>query len=598
MKKDKLENLDFMDFNDNHSQDTTTMADLLAIIFHHRKWFILSVLIGVFIGFLYIHITPESYSRTATVLVKDNKKGAANGEAATFQDLFSFGSNSVDNEIGFFKSKRLMLEVTTRLNLDISYKERGGLRKTELYSSTPVTVTFFEIEPGQTISFTATILDEQQIQLSDIVVEEKNHKETVKVQLGDTTDTPMGKIVITPTLFMKDSYIGESIYVNKENLKMVSDSYNAKLKVEIANKQSSLINLTIEDENSDRAEDLLNTLIEVYEKDAIDDKNKIVINTANFIKDRLAIIEADLGIVDTEIENYKKKNKLTDITSESALVLQNTGHLDSESLNVENQLNMAEYMKNYLRDNSKIADLIPASIGINDNGIQNQINEYNTIVTKRNKLIANSSANNPIIQDLNSTLSAMRLSVLKAVDNLIAGLKMQVTSMKHKEQENISKISDVPTQQKYVISIERQQKIKEELYLYLLNKKEENELQLSIAESNCRIVDPADGPVLPVAPKKVSVILICFTLGLIIPALCLYIRSLINTRLYTKKEIKAGLSIPFLGEIPLEKQTYTKDIVVEEGSRESICEAFKILRDNLDFMDTEKKKKGKVIQLT
>lgn len=597
MRKDKQDDLDFIDVNDNHSQDGTLLADILTTILHHKKLFIFSIVICVLIGFIYVRSTPKNYSREAIVMVKDEKKGRISGETAAFEDMFSFGSNSVDNEIAFFKSKRLMQRVVERLNLDISYKVRDGLRKSELYTSSPFTITFIDVDPKQTISFTATLLDETMMEVTDMIGGSVEYSGKLKVQIGDTADMPIGKIVVAPTQFMDKDYIGNPVYVNKRNLKSVSDNYNNRLNVEIR-QQSAIIRMTIADESSKRAEDVLNTLIEVYEKDVIDDKNRIAISTSDFIKARLIIIEYDLGIVDAEIENYKKKNRLTDITSESALFIENSGRLDSEGLSVENQLNMAEYMKEYLHGNSTVTNLIPASIGINNDGIQNQINEYNVTVAKRNRLIANSSANNPIVQELNRTLKSMHLSILNAVDNLIVALKIQVVNMKKKERENVTRIADVPTQQKYVISIERQQKIKEELYLYLLNKKEENDLQLSITVSNCRIVDPASGAVSPVSPNKAQVLLLSIVLGCLIPALYLYLCSLLNTRVYTKKEIKEGVNIPFLGEIPLEKQKRAKDIVVREGNREHICEAFKILRDNLDFVFMENKSGCKVIQVT
>lgn len=597
MRKDKFEDFDFIDFNESRSEESTVMADMIGVLAHHRKWFILSVAVCLLVGFIYVRSTPKTFSRTATILVKDEQGGGNMGESAAFRDVFSLGNSKVDNEMGFFKSKRLMMEVTRQLRLDVSYKERNGLRKRELYNSTPFTVVFQDAEPGQEISLTATAIDGNRALLSDFVLDENDFDEVVTVQMGDTTDTPVGKVVVASTLFMNEEYMGKPVYVKKGNRKNVSDNYNANLQVEVVDK-SSLINLTIEDENIGRAEDVLNTLIEAYKNDAIEDKNKVVINTANFIKDRLTIIEADLGVIDTEIEDYKRENKLTDVTSESALLLQNSSRLGGESLSIENEVVMAEYIKDYLQDNSKTAELIPSSIGINDNGIQNQINEYNTTLTKKNKLMANSSANNPIVREMNASLVSMRASISKAVDNLVAGLKMQVRNMKRKELENMNRKAFVPTQQKYVISIERQQKIKEELYLYLLNKKEESELQLSITESNCRIVDPADGPDLPVSPRKAQVLLICILLGFTIPALWLYIRSLLNTTVQTKRDLKAGVSVPFLGEIPLKKGKREKDIVVKEGSREYICEAFKILRDNLDFMDTEKKAGGKVVQVT
>lgn len=522
--------------------------------------------------------------------------------AAAFQDLFSLGGSTVDNEVGIFKSKRLMRTVVETLHLDISYKEWDGLRKKELYTSTPFAVTFLDATPSQQISLTVTMSDNGKVTLADMTLqneeEEEEFDEILTVQPGDTVNTPVGKMVVASTLFTDENSIGKTVYVTKGNMKEVAESYNKALNVGVANKQSSLIALSIEDENVQRAEDLLNTLIEVYKNDAIEDKNRIVINTARFIGERLEIIEADLAAVDAEIENYKKKNRLTDIASESALYLQSSSMLDTEGLSVENQLNMAQYMKEYLQDNSKTTELVPASIGIDDMGVQNLIMEYNTVLTRRNKLIANSSANNPLVRDLNGTLMSMRLSIAKAVDNLIASLEIQVANMKNKERENSNKIAFVPTQLKYVVSIERQQKIKEELYLFLLNKKEENELQLSITESNCRIIDPAEGVDLPVAPKKAQVALIALLAGIMLPALWIYIRSLLNTSVHTKKELKAGVNIPFLGEVPLEKNKHEKDIVVQEGSRESICEAFKIVRDNLDFMDTEKKTVGKVVLVT
>lgn len=599
MGKDKFEPFDFMDFNNerNHSSENSAIVDALKIVTVYRKWFVLSVAAFLITGILYVRSTPKTYLRTATILVKDEKKGGNLAESTAFQDLFSFGVNSVDNEMGFFKSKRLMQRVVEELHLNISYKERSNLRKKELYSSAPFIVRFFDSKPEQRLEFTAIPLNESDIELTDFIPEKSNSKNLI-VQYGDTVNTVIGKLVIEPVCLEHiNSYINKPIQIIKESIISVSDRYNKRLKVEVASKQSSLINLSIEDENTQRAEDILNTLIEVYKQDAIEDKNVVVINTANFIKDRLSIIEKDLDNIDAQIEKYKKNNKLTDIVSESDMFIQRSNRLANEGLSVENQRNMAEYMKSYLRNNSKNNDMIPASIGITDNGIQSQITEYNSAMSRRNKLLANSSMSNPIVQDLNRTLEDIRLSILRAIDNLIAGLKIQSINMKSEEGTNMSRIADVPSQQKHIISIERQQKIKEELYLYLLNKKEENELQLSITESNCRIVDSANGSMNPISPKKVQVVLVCLILGLLLPSLWLYLRSLLNTNVYAKNEIKANLTIPFLGEIPLCKNKPEKDIIIKKDSHEATCEAFRIVRENLDFINIERESTGKVIQM-
>lgn len=491
-----------------------------------------------------------------------------------------------------------MYDVAKQLQLDVSYKIRDGLRDRELYSSTPIIVDFSDIDPLQSVSMTATLLENRQVELKEFQWG-KEESDLIKVlQPGDTLRTPVGDIIVTIAPLIERDYIGKPVQISKRSLKAVSDSYNARLKVEVDNKMSSIINLTLEDVNIKRAEDVINTLIEVYKNDAILDKNQVLESTANFIRERLIIIEAELSDVDSKIEQYKRDHQLTDIRSESALYLQSSGRLDTEVLSLENQLDMAEFMKVYIQDNSKLSDPIPASIGISDSGIQNQISEYNSLLAQRNKLLANSSENNPLVREMDNTLAATRFSISKAVDNLIAGLKIQIENMRQKEISTRGKISTVPMQHKYITSIERQQKIKEELYLYLLNKKEENELQATIIESNCRIIDPADGLNSPVSPNKVRVVLISFIIGLLIPGLWLYIRSLLNTAVYTKKELKEALTVPFLGEIPLVKTKSKELIVVEENSTEPICEALKIVHSNLEFMDTEHKGGGKVIMVT
>lgn len=589
---------DLLTTESNADREGTSLAVLLNTVLFHRKWFIFSLLVCILIGFLYVRSTPKTFRRTATVLVKDDRRGGVMSESIAFQDLLYSARSSVENEIGVFKSKRLMYDVAKQLRLDVSYKIKDGLRYRELYSSTPIIVDFPDIDPLQTISMTATLLENRQVELKDIIWGKEEDSEVRLLQPGDTLQTPVGEMVLTIAPLIEQDYIGRPVQITKSSLKAVANSYNSRLKVEVTDKLSSLITLTLEDLNIKRAEDVINTLIEVYKNDAIDDKNQVLVNTANFIRERLIIIESELSDVDSKIEQYKRDHQLTDIRSESALYLQSSGRLDTEVLSVENQLDMAEYMKEYLLDNSKLTDPIPASIGIADSGIQTQIGDYNSVLAQRNKLVANSSVNNPLVREMDNTLAATRFSISKAIDNLIAGLKIQIENMRQKEVLTRGKISTVPMQHKYITSIERQQKIKEELYLYLLNKKEENELQSTIIESNCRIIDPADGSNSPVSPRKMAVVLISLLAGLFIPALWIYIRSLLNTAVYTKKEIKGAITVPFLGEIPLVKTQSDELIVVKENSTEPISEAFKIVQTNLDFMDIDHKEGGKVIMIT
>lgn len=596
MINNKFEDFDLIDIKNKREPESALLADAWTILLRNKILFIACLAISLAIGYYYIRSTPKKYMRTATIMIKDAQKGAGMVESQTFEDIFSLGRNSVENEVGVFKSRRLMYLVAEKLHLNMSYRVLN-LKKTDMYLASPIAVKFIDADENRSISMMITLKDRKTVELSNMVAG-KEYDEKIDVQIGDTVGTPLGRIVVL--LNSNVSYDTQyEILVSKGPMKNVSNGFCQRLSVEAPGNQSSLINLSIVDENPQRAEDILNTLIDIYNQDAIRDKNQISVNTACFIGERLRIIEADLDVVDSEIENYKKQHRLTDLTSESNVFLSNSNKLDNDGLSLENQLNMAEYMKAYLLRNSRNSEMIPASIGIQDNGIQSQIIDYNEQVSKRNKLLANSSERNPLIKDMDATLKSHRNAIIRAIDNLQASLKLQVMNMKTKEQETFDKIANLPTQQKQIVSIERQQKIKEELYLYLLNKKEENELQQIITESNCKIVDAADGPVSPVAPNKIQVILICLIIGFSVPALWLYLKSLLNTSVHSKEDIKDKVSIPFLGELPFDRVTEDRDIMLSnEAAHDHLNEALRIIRENLNFMNHDNHKQGgKIIQL-
>ncbi|MDR0989068.1 MAG: polysaccharide biosynthesis tyrosine autokinase [Prevotellaceae bacterium] len=598
MVKERSHDFDFVEGRESRSDDSIVVADLLDSLMRYRAWFMLSVTVCVLLGMLYLYRSPQRYKRTATILVKDDKKSNSMGEAAAFQDILKFGTGTVENDIGFFRSKRLMRMVSDRLRLDVSYKVRNGLCRNELFTTTPYIVDFPDALPRETFSFTLTPQADGTVLLEELAAGGRIFWEILTATPGELLDTPLGQMKVTQTAYMTPAYVGIPIYVTKGDRKAISDGYNQRLSVEIAHKQSALVNLTLEDENALRAQAVIDTLIGVYNEDAIQDKNTIVNATANFINERLCVIEKELDEVDGKVENYKRIHHLTDIASQSDIVLQYAGKLEAEKLSVVNQLNMAQYLERYLRDADKTEEPLPAGIGISDAGIQSQISAYNAELIKRNKYITHSSPGNPLVQDMNATLQSMRISLQNAMKNLITDLEIQQRNMLLKEQEYEQKIQNVPALQMEVVSIEREQKIKEELYLYLLEKKEENALQLIITQSNCRIVDPADGSEQPVSPRKLVIIAASLMLGLFLPAGFLYVRSLFNTRVHTRKEVKDALNIPFLGEIPQKSRSYAKDLVVQSGGGECINEAFRLLRDNMDFMSADESGGAKVVLLT
>lgn len=582
----------------NIEQQDTLLADLLAIFRQNKLWYILSLVAMLALGFLYIKCTPPVYKRMATVLVSDDSASGGMSEVAAFQEFFNSGTSSVHNQIGLFESKSFMAEVVERLGLDISYSLDEPFRPQNLYGISPVEVKFVDLAPSQKLEFSVIMLDYQTVAIEDLEAGDLKIEGRFELAMGEILETPVGGIVVLPTAFMSDDYLAETIIVERRAPRAVTTEYNNKLKVALFDNMSTLINLSIEDESIARAEDILNTLIEVYQDYAVEDKNLVLAGTMRFVDERLAIIEADLREVDAQIESFKKDNGLTDIASESNMYLASYSRLDEQGLNVENQLSIAEFMRSYLADEQRIDELIPANIGLSDAGLQAQIADYNALVMQRNRLRENSSSSNPLVVELTVSIAFLREAIAEAVENLIASLTIQAAAFEARAIANSSRIADVPTQQKYVVSIQRQQKIKEELYLYLLNKREESQLQQSVNQSNCRIVDAAHGADLPVAPNQAKVLIVCLVFGFAVPSSLLYMQSVFDTSVTTRSDIKGAVSIPFLGDIPLDKKVGANNILVRSGSRDATSEAFKIVRHNIDFMVGTPLSRGRIIQLT
>lgn len=586
------------------NSEVLTISDLVKIALANWKWFVLSVLFCLGVAFYYIKKSPYIYSRSASVLIKDETKGTQlPNAAAAFSEVNMLNlSSTVDNEVLIFKSKRLMIEVARKLKLDITYSRRGKFRDWDLYSTTPVILTFPEALETSSFSLKVTPLDAKQVLLSDFPEQEGTSSvKELKANLNDTVNTPVGKLVVTPSLYYSPDFYNVPITVRKANLEAVGLAYNAALQSAVASKTSSIINLSISDVSARRAEDILNTLIDVYNQDAIDDKNRIAVNTANFINERLIVIEQELGGVESQIADYKSEHNLADISTQTGAFMQTSSRYQQEGVNLENQRTLAVYIRDYLADPAKAGELIPANTGIADVNIEGQIAEYNELMLQRDKLIGNSSEKNPVVMDMNNSLAAMKQTIVRTVDNLIAGLDLKIQNIRGEEERTLKRIAAVPSQQKYVLSVERQQKIKESLYIYLLNKREENALTKSITESNARIIDPAMGSNLPIAPRIQIILLIGLIIGLLIPSVILFILKSSDTCVRWKKDLVDNLSVPFLGEIPQRiraKGETMQPIVVKAESKDAVSEAFRIMRTNLSFMGSTTEHQLQTIMVT
>ncbi len=350
-----------------------------------------------------------------------------------------------------------------------------------------------------------------------------------------------------------------------------------------------MVKLTFADQSTQRADEVLNTLIGVYNENWIRDKNQIAVSTSNFINDRLGVIEGELGNVDSYISSYKSANLVPDVGAAAAMYMNQSQQTQAQILEVNNQLSMARYIRSYLTADGTGNQLLPANTGLQSSNIQSLIGEYNEKLLQRNALVAKSSEKNPLVVQLDEQLNAQRQAVVHTIDNEIIALNTQLKSLRGSEAQTMSRLASNPTQAKNLLSTERQQKVKESLYLFLLQKREENELSQAFTAYNTRIVNKPGASGVPPTPNRRNILAMAFLIGLAIPFGVTYVKETNNTKVRGRKDVE-HLAVPFLGEILNTKDKNKADkqtggtVVVKEGKRDIINEAFRVLRTNVEFM--------------
>ena len=513
-----------------------------------------------------------------------------------------------------------MYDVVKRLHLEVDYSSEGRFYPQVRYGQNlPLTVTFVDLADNETASLTVEAVRPQGVKLSEFIRNGVEAEGTVSGALNDTLRTPVGKIVVRPAAaYTAWSQTPEQLFVSRSPVNAAVSRYSGGLGVALNNEKATILDLSFQDVCIQRAEEVLNTLIAVYNENWmiavynenwIKDKNQIAVSTSMFINDRLEVIEGELGNVDENISTFKSENLLPDVEAASQLYMSESSQAKSQILTLNTQLSMARYIRNYLTAASSRNQLLPANSGLESANIESQISEYNTLQLQRNNLVANSSEQNPLVIDMDESLRAMRGSIVRSVDNLITILNTQIRSLEQSQQQATAHIAANPSQAKYLLSVERQQKVKEALYLFLLQKREENELSQAFTAYNTRVITPPTGSMIPTAPVKKNILLVGFALGLLIPIVIVFMQENMNTKVRGRKDLE-NLSLPFVGEIPqygkvrrsglFQKKVMPETeikVVVQEGKRDVVNEAFRVLRTNLEFVSGEAET-GQVILLT
>lgn len=577
-------------------ENSVTFGDIFSQCLANWKWIVLCLLVSIGLATFYLLRTPSVYTRTAALQIKQESQGKSINGAESFGEYGLFQSNTnISNEMIAMRSPAVMTEVVKRLQLDMNYYLPGRFHKEVAYGNNlPATVTMPGFPENETASFTLELDASGHVTLGDFVRNGAPLADgAVKGAFHQTLNTPLGKLSVTPT----PQYSKGTAYrleVVKQTVYGAVGSYTAALSVSQNDQKSSIIDLKVTDFSIRRAEDLLNTLIVVYNENWVKDKNQIAVSTSQFIGERLAVIEQELGHVDSNISTFKSENLMPDVNAASNMYLQQSSTLSAQIQDLNNQLYMTRYVRNYLSNEANKMQLLPANSGIANSNIESQISEYNTQLLQRNNLVANSSTQNPLVVDMDQALASLRSAMLRSVDNHMVTLNAQLKSLQQSERKATNKLAANPDQAKYLLSVERQQKVKESLYLFLLQKREENELSQAFTAYNTRIITPPTGSSSPTAPVRGNILMLAVMIGLIVPISVIVLFSLIYSKVRGRKDVE-HLSVPLLGEIPFHgkpkhwwqrssRKQERFQTVVEEGSRDIINEAFRVLRSNLDFM--------------
>ena len=548
---------------------------------------VLAALVG---AFFYLKTQTPLYTVSSSVLIK-NESSKSGNSGASLADLgfVTSSTQNFDNELEILRSRTLLKKVVTSLDLYIDYTLPGSFRPTELYKQSPVKV-WITPEEADRLGSAKVDLHFKQNQLYEVTITH-NAQEWKKVieKLPAVFSTPAGVFTFSADSLQPASHVPELIQAKITSPNRVAASFRGRLSVSSGNRSTTIAQLSITDSQVARGTDFLNKLVELYNEEGNNDKNEVAAKTAEFIDERINIINRELGTTESELASFKQRAGVVDIANDASQAAGEQANYERAYAENEVQLSLMNHLKNHILSTENQYEVIPANIGLTNGDLNTVVERYNEMLIERKRLLRTSHEDNPAVQSLNASIEVMRNSVMAAIQTAEKGLQINRQALKTQTRKFAGKVSDAPVQEKEYLSMSRQQEIQANLYLMLLQKREENNITLASTANNARVIDePLAGG--QVSPQSSQIYMLAMVLGLGFPVGILFLWGLLQFRIKTRADVERITRLPIIGDIPLTEKAKDNAIVIRENRNELMEEVFRSVRTNVQYMLSEGQK--------